>query len=331
MKKLLYSLFNRETLTREDACQTLLKIGNGDYSTAQVTAFMTVFQMRGITLDELAGFRDALLQTCVKLDLSDYNAVDIVGTGGDNKNTFNISTCSTFVVAGAGYPVIKHGNYAATSVSGASNVLEYHGVKFKNNNDDLRRIMDACGFTYLHAPFFHPIMKTVAPIRKDLGTRTFFNMLGPLVNPAMPKSKLLGVYNLKMARLYNYLFQQDSNPYCIVHSLDGYDEISLTGEFKLINNKKEVILTPEMIGFEKCSEEDLYGGETIEEAAAIFDNVLNGTATKAQTNAVLANSAYAIQTFLPDTDIKDCIEIARESIMSGKAKNVFKKFVELSR
>ena len=282
MKNLLYSLFNRETMTREDACQTLLKIGNGEYSTAQITAFMTVFQMRGITLDELAGFRDALLETCVKLDLSDYNAVDIVGTGGDNKNTFNISTCSSFIVAGAGFPVIKHGNYAATSVSGASNVLEFHGVKFKNNNDDLRRIMDQCGFTYLHAPFFHPIMKSVAPIRKELGVRTFFNMLGPLVNPGMPTRKLLGVYNLKMARLYNYLFQQDSNPYCIVHSLDGYDEISLTGEFKLINNKKETILTPEMIGLEKCHEIDLFGGDTIEEASSIFDRVLSGTAEKAQ-------------------------------------------------
>ena len=331
MKDLLYSLFNRETMTRQDACQTLLNIGSGNYTTAQITAFMTVFQMRGITLDELAGFRDALLQTCIPIDLSDYNAIDIVGTGGDNKNTFNISTCSCFVVAGAGYPVIKHGNYAATSISGASNVLEYHGIKFKNNSDDLRRIMDECGITYLHAPYFHPIMKSVAPIRKELGVRTFFNMLGPLVNPGMPTKKLLGVYNLKMARLYNYMFQQEENPYCIVHSLDGYDEISLTGDFKLISRVKEAILKPETIGFNSYKEEDIYGGNTINEASQIFDNVLSAKATKAQTDVVLVNSAYAIHTFKQESSISDCVEIARESILSGNAKRVFKKFVELSK
>ena len=331
MKNLLYALFNRETLSREDAKDILIKIGAGKYNTAQITSFMTVFQMRGVTLPELAGFRDALLETCDRLDLSEYGAVDIVGTGGDNKNTFNISTAASFVVAGAGFPVIKHGNYAATSVSGASNVLEFNGVKFQKERDVIKKTIDNCGFAYLHAPFFHPIMKAVAPIRKELGVRTFFNMMGPLVNPGLPNKQLLGVYNLKMARLYNYLFQQEDNDYCIIHSLDGYDEISLTSDFKVINKTEEQILNASSFGLESCKEKDLYGGETIEEAAKIFSDVLNNTSTQAQKNAVMINAAYAIKTFLKDKSVEDCLLIAKDSIESGKAKQVFNKFLTCTR
>lgn len=330
MKELLYSLYNHNTLSRDEACDILLNIGRQKYDPFQIASFMTVFQMRGITLDELGGFRDALLQTCTSLDLSEYGAVDIVGTGGDNKNTFNISTAASFVVAGAGYPVIKHGNYAATSVSGASNVLEYHGVKFAKDKDSIKRIIDGCGFAYLHAPLFHPIMKEVAPIRKALAVRTFFNMMGPLVNPGLPKRQLLGVYNLKMGRLYNYLFQQDGSDYCIVHSLDGYDEISLTGEFKVFNNTHEQILKTTDVGMVQNKESDLYGGETIKEAAGMFDSVLEVRSTQARKNTVIINAAYAIKTFEKDKSIDECIEIARDSIESKKAFNVFRKFVYLS-
>ena len=244
---------------------------------------------------------------------------------------FNISTAASFVVAGAGFPVIKHGNYAATSVSGASNVLEFNGVKFQKERDAIKKTIDNCGFAYLHAPFFHPIMKAVAPIRKELGVRTFFNMMGPLVNPGLPNKQLLGVYNLKMARLYNYLFQQEDNDYCIIHSLDGYDEISLTSDFKVINKTEEQILNASSFGLESCKEKDLYGGETIEEAAKIFSDVLNNTSTQAQKNAVMINAAYAIKTFLKDKSVEDCLLIAKDSIESGKAKQVFNKFLTCTR
>jgi anthranilate phosphoribosyltransferase len=330
MKQILYKLFEHQYLGREEAREILQNIALGKYNDAQVASLITVFLMRNISVEELCGFRDALQEMRIRADLSEYKPIDIVGTGGDGKNTFNISTSACFTVAGAGYPVVKHGNYGATSVSGASNVMEQHGVKFTTNSDVLRRSMDECKIAYLHAPLFNPAMKAVAPVRKALAVRTFFNMLGPLVNPALPTYQLLGVYSLSLLRLYSYTFQESQTKFAVVHSLDGYDEISLTGEFKVATNGNEKIYTPEDLGFKRYAEEELYGGDTPEDAARIFDNVMNNNATEAQKNVVIANAAFAIQVIEPQKPMEECIAIAGESLESGKARNVLKRFLDLN-
>ncbi len=330
MKDILYRLFEHRYLGRDEACRILQNIAAGQYNDSQIASLITVYLMRNISVEELSGFREALLEMRVPVDLSDYKPIDIVGTGGDGKNTFNISTASCFVVAGAGYNVVKHGNYGATSVSGASNVMEQHGVKFTSDTDRLRRNMDHCRIAYLHAPLFNPALKAVAPVRKSLGVRSFFNMLGPLVNPVMPAYQLLGVYNLPLLRLYSYTYQESGTRFAVVHSLDGYDEISLTAEFKVAMPEKEKLYTPEMLGFPRAVAADLGGGQTTEEAAKIFDHVLEGTATPAQRNCVIANSAFAIRVICPEKKIDDCIAEARESLESGKALATLKKFISLN-
>jgi hypothetical protein len=270
------------------------------------------------------------LEMRVPVDLSEFAPIDIVGTGGDGKNTFNISTASCFTVAGAGFPVVKHGNYGATSVSGASNVMEQHGVKFTDDIDQLRRSMEQCNIAYLHAPLFNPALKAVAPVRKGLAVRTFFNMLGPLVNPVLPAYQLLGVYNLPLLRLYTYTYQESKTKFAVVHSLDGYDEISLTNEFKVATSDNEKIYTPESLGFSRYRDIDLDGGQTPKEAAKIFDNIMNNTATEAQKNVVVVNSAFAIHVICPEKTIEECITLAKESLESGRALNTLKKFIELN-
>ncbi|MDR2916674.1 MAG: anthranilate phosphoribosyltransferase [Tannerella sp.] len=330
MKDLLYHLFEHRYLGREEAQKILVDIAEGKYNNEQISALITVFLMRSISVDELAGFRDALLSMRVPVDLSEYKPIDIVGTGGDGKNTFNISTTSCFVLAGAGYNVVKHGNYGATSVSGASNVIEQHGVKFTKDVGKLRESLDVCRFAYLHAPYFNPAMKVVAPIRKSLGVRTFFNLLGPLVNPVMPAYQLLGVYNLPLFRLYSYTYQASGTRFGVVHSMDGYDEISLTSEFKVAMPEKEKVYSPEMLGMKRYKGEDLWGGNTPEAASEIFDAVLNNTATEAQRDSVLVNSAFAIQVMCPEKSIEECLDESRESLQSGNALNVLKKFIAVN-
>ena len=330
MKQILYKLFEHRYLGRTEARDILQNIVQGKYNDAQIASLITVFLMRNISVEELTGFRDALLEMRIPVDLSEYAPIDIVGTGGDGKNTFNISTAACFVVAGAGYPVVKHGNYGATSVSGASNVMEQHGVQFTSDMSRLRKSMDMCNIAYLHAPLFNSAMKAVAPVRKALGVRTFFNMLGPLVNPALPKYQLLGVYNLPLLRLYNYVFQESDTRFAVVHGLDGYDEISLTGEFKVATSTTETIYTPESIGFNRYCEQDLDGGKSPDEAARIFDRVLQGEATPAQTDCVIANAALAIRVIEPEKSLADCIALARESMESGRALKTLKMFVELN-
>lgn len=330
MKNILYKMFEHKSLTREESREVLLNIADGKYNDAQLSAFMTVFLMRSITLDELTGFRDALLERRRPVDFGDVKTIDIVGTGGDGKNTFNISTATCFVVAGSGRKVVKHGNYGASSISGASNVLEHHGIKFSADTDKLRKSLDECGVAYLHAPFFSPALKTVGPVRKAIGVRNFFNMLGPLVNPMIPRHQLLGVYNLKLMRLYNYIAQNEGINCTIVHSLDGYDEISLTAPFKVAGPDGEQLFTAESLGLTRARQDELSGGTSVEEAAAIFDNVLNGQASPAQLDCVIANAAFAIHTLEPQTSIMDAIDQARESIRSGKAADAFRKFVELN-
>jgi anthranilate phosphoribosyltransferase len=330
MKELLYRLFEHQYLNRDEAKTVLTNMAEGKYTDAQIAAFVTVYLMRSITVDELIGFREALLEMRVPVSLSEYNPIDIVGTGGDNHNTFNISTLSCFVLAGAGYKVAKHGNYGATSVSGASNVMEQHGVKFTRDNDLLRRSIEETNIAYLHAPLFNPALKTVAPVRKALQVRSFFNVLGPLVNPIQPKRNMLGVFNLKMARLYYYMYQQENIDFIIVHSLDGYDEISLTSDFKVIDKNGERMYSPESLNFERISQKELDGGNTPEDAAKIFDNILSNTSTKAQKNTVIINSAFAIRTIDSSLSLDACIDQAKESIESGVALNTLKKFIALN-
>ncbi|MGL4852661.1 MAG: anthranilate phosphoribosyltransferase [Phocaeicola sp.] len=330
MKETLTRLFQHEELTCSEAKALLLNITHGAYNDAQIAALLTVFQMRGVRVEEILGFREALLETAIKVDFSPYQAIDIVGTGGDGKNSFNISTCSCFVVAGAGYKVAKHGNYGATSISGASQVLEQHGVKFTNQRDLLRRSIEKCGVAYLHAPLFNPAMKEVASVRKALQVRTLFNLLGPLVNPSQPSFQLLGVATLTQMRLYTQVLQQLGMGFAVVNNLDGYDEISLTEKFKVMTNRYETIYTPESLGFKVVSQEALYGGDTPKEAAAIFDRVLKNEATPAQTDAVLINASFAIQTLEPTLSIEQCVEMARESLASGSALTTFQIFVALN-
>jgi anthranilate phosphoribosyltransferase len=330
MKEILYRLFEHAYLGRQEARLILQNIAQGVYSEAQIASLITVYLMRGISVEELAGFRDALLEMRIPVDLGDYEAIDIVGTGGDGKNTFNISTAACFTVAGAGYKVVKHGNYGATSVSGASNVIEGHGVKFTTDIDKLRRSIEKCGVAYLHAPLFNPALKAVAAVRKSLAVRSFFNMLGPLVNPAVPKYQLLGVYNLALLRLYSYVYQESGVRFGVVHSLDGYDEVSLTSEFKVALPDSEKLYTPEELGFVRSTEPDLFGGDTPQAAAKIFDNVLQGSATPPQRDCVIANAAFAIQVLRPDKHIDECIRQASHSLASGAALKAFKLFVEVN-
>lgn len=330
MKQILYKLFEHQYLGRDEARNILQNIAQGKYNDAQIASLITVFLMRNISVEELCGFRDALLEMRVAVDLNEFSPIDIVGTGGDGKNTFNISTAACFVVAGAGFPVVKHGNYGATSVSGASNVMEQHGVKFTSDEGKLRHSMEKCNMAYLHAPLFNPALKAVAPVRKALAVRTFFNMLGPLVNPVIPKYQLLGVYNLPLLRLYTYTYQASNTQFAVVHSLDGYDEISLTDEFKVATSGTEKIYLPETLGFARYQESDLDGGDTVEDAARIFDNVMNGTSTQAQKDVVVVNAAFAINVICPEKTIEECIALAHESLDSGRARTTLKNFIALN-
>lgn len=329
MKKILQYLFEHKTLSRDQAKDVLVNIGKGVYNEHEITAFMTVYLMRSITIDELQGFRDALLELCVPVDFNEFDTIDIVGTGGDGKNTFNISTLSCFIVAGTGQKVAKHGNYGASSISGASNVMELMGYKFKNDNEKLKKEMEESNICFLHAPLFHPALKTVGPIRKNLAMRTFFNMLGPTVNPSHPGYQLVGVFSLEMARIYNYLLQQTEQSFTIIHGLDGYDEISLTNDTKVITNEGETIKTPEQLGKRMVEPHDIHGGNTVEEAAKIFLKILRGEGTWAQNAVVLANAAMALYGTGRYKSYDDAFNTAIESLESGKAKASMDKLIGL--
>ncbi len=329
MKKILQHLFEHKTLDRSQAKEILLNMSRGQYNESEMSSFITVFLMRSITIEELQGFRDALLELCVKVDMNGYEVMDIVGTGGDGKNTFNISTLSCFIVAGAGQKVAKHGNYGASSISGSSNVMEQLGYTFKNDNARLLKELEAANICFLHAPLFHPALKIVGPIRKNLGVRTFFNMLGPMVNPASPDFQLVGVYNLEMARIYNYLLQQTGKAFTIIHGLDGYDEISLTNDTKVITNEGEKVMTPEQLGKRTVTAEDIYGGNTVEEAAKIFTKIIRGEGSWAQNAVVFANAAMALHCTGKYGSYDEAYHAAVESLESGKANGVLQTLINL--
>lgn len=329
MKTILNRLIDHERLSREEAGRVLTEMAEGKYNRSHMAAFVTIYLMRAISLEELQGFRDAMLDLCIAVQVEDFDAMDLCGTGGDGKDTFNISTLSSFVVAGAGQHVVKHGNYGVSSFCGSSNVLEYMGCVFTSNQDIIKQSLDVAGICFLHAPLFHPAMKNIAPIRKELGIKTFFNMLGPMVNPARPMKQLVGVFSLELARLYGYIYQQTGKQFGIVHTLDGHDEVSLTRDFKLIDHQHETILSPSDLGLPTLELDMLIGGDTIQESATIFVNVLNGNGTEAQRSVVLANAGLALAV-ANDLEIKSGIQLATTSLDSGKALQSFKKFLEIN-
>ena len=330
MKQILNRLINQENISSEEAKQVLVNISKGDYNQSQIASFLTVFMMRSITIEELFGFRDALLELCIPVDLKGYEAIDLCGTGGDGKDTFNISTLASFVTAGAGVNVAKHGNYGVSSACGSSNVMEHLGVKFTSDKGFLKHSLDEAGICVLHAPLFHPAMKNGAPIRRELGVKTFFNMLGPMVNPSFPKHQLVGVFNLELLRMYGYLYQNTDKNYTILHALDGYDEISLTGPTKVIRNDSEYIINPEDFGLENLNQSEIHGGNSVATSAKIFTHILKGQGTDSQNNVVCANAAMAIST-VTKKSIEDSFELAKESLLGGKAKQSFDKLVKLSK
>ena len=328
MKQILNHLFENKTFTREQSKEILIAIAQGKYNNSQMAAFMTAYCMRSITVNELEGFRDAMLELCLPVDLETDELIDLCGTGGDGKDTFNISTLASFVVAGAGYKVAKHGNYGVSSGCGSSNVMEFLGYQFTNDTGKLRHSIDNAGICFLHAPLFHPAMKTVAPIRRELGVKTFFNMLGPMVNPAKPKNQLVGVFNLELARVYAYLYQKSTVKYTILNALDGYDEISLTCDFKTFSAEGEKINSIESLGFIRLDPQQILGGNSVSESADIFMSVLNDEATAAQNSVVLANAAIAIKTIKPDKSFADCFYEAEEALVSKNALKSFKTLVQ---
>ncbi|GAA0878233.1 anthranilate phosphoribosyltransferase [Algoriphagus jejuensis] len=323
MKEILNQLIEHKTLSQDQAREVLKNLATGAYNQSQIAAFMTVYLMRSITVEELRGFREAMLELCIPVEIAEYDAMDLCGTGGDGKDTFNISTLSSFIVAGAGQNVAKHGNTGVSSICGSSNLLGYFGYEFTNDICEIRRSLDEAGLCFLHAPLFHPAMKNVAPIRKELGVKTFFNMLGPMVNPSFPKKQLVGVFSLELARLYAYLYQEMDGRFSILHALDGYDEISLTGPFKMISNRGEKLLQPEVIGLKKVTAESIAGGSTIQESAKIFEKVLKGKGTESQNSVVIANAGAALVTAREGLSFPDAVALAEEVLLSGKALRVF--------
>ncbi|WP_374165133.1 anthranilate phosphoribosyltransferase [Arcticibacter sp. MXS-1] len=330
MKQILNHLFEHKSFNSQEAKTILTNISTGQYNASQMAAFMTAYCMRSITLEELEGFRDAMQDLCLDPQLGEYALIDLCGTGGDGKDTFNISTLASFVVAGAGYQVAKHGNYGVSSGCGSSNVMESLGYRFSNDPDHLRRSVEQAGICFLHAPLFHPAMKNVAPIRKELGVKTFFNMLGPMINPARPKYQVAGVFSLELARLYAYLYQKGGQQYTILHALDGYDEISLTGSFKTFTNSGEYIHSPEQLGFQPIQPAEITGGSTVQESASIFSKVLQGEGTTAQNDVVLCNAALAIRTIHPSRSFADCYYEAEESLLSHRALSSFQTLLSLN-
>ncbi|NOY94929.1 MAG: anthranilate phosphoribosyltransferase [Chlorobi bacterium] len=327
MKEVLTYLFSGNKLSREKAKEVLFEVGQGRHSEAEFASLLTVYLMRPVTSDELAGFRDAMLDLCLFTDLSGYNAIDVVGTGGDGKNTFNISTLAAFVIAGAGFKVAKHGNYAISSNCGSSNVLEHLGYQFSNDTVKLKSELDSAGICFLHAPLFHPAMKHIAPVRRALKVKTFFNILGPMVNPSFPKYQLLGVYNLDVFDLYKEVYKSSDISYYIINSLDGYDEVSLTNGIRYVSNNSEGVLHPSDFGFDRVKPEELFGGDNVEEAAKVFTGILKREGTTPQNNVVIANAALGLKSILPEKGLLECVEIANDSLKSGKAFQAFQKLI----
>ncbi|MGI9653509.1 anthranilate phosphoribosyltransferase [Chryseobacterium sp. RLHN22] len=327
MKEILQYLFNYHTLSKSEAKAIMIEIAQNKFNATEVTAFISIFLMRNITLEELKGFREALLQMAVPVNLSTNDTIDIVGTGGDGKNTINISTLASFVVAGTGQKVAKHGNYGASTITGSSNVMEALGYQFKKTSEELNQDLEKANICFLHAPYFHPALQSVVTLRKSLGLRTFFNLLGPLVNPAKPQLSVIGVYNLEIARIYQYLLQKEIRDFVLVHGMDGYDEISLTHDSKIITKNGENIYSAEDLGFQTVHPENIQAGKNPDETAEIFKNILEGKGTESQNAVVLANAAVALYHTNKFGTYDDCLNLAKDSLESRKALHCLKQLV----
>ena len=328
MKNLLKDLYNHKIMSKEESKAALISLTDGSANSSQISSFLTVFLLRDITSEELDGFREAMIELSIDVDIDGDELIDLCGTGGDGKDTFNISTISSFVVAGSGIKVAKHGNYGVSSSCGSSNIISHLGHEFSNDISSLKYSLDKSNICFLHAPLFHPSLKNISPVRIELGVKTFFNMLGPMVNPIQPKSQLVGVFNSNIFRLYSHIYSKTNKSYCIVQSIDGYDEVSLTGSFKLFSNNQDLMLEPKDLGFNVIDSVKLSGGKNIKESSKIFLDILKNKGTSEQVDAVLANSGLAIYCAKKLNSIKDGIEIARESLESGKAYNCLKLFIE---
>ncbi len=329
MKEILEKLFEHKPLAENEAREILTNLARGHNNSSQMASFLTVYRMRNLTVEELTGFRNAMLDLSTPVDFSGFNTIDLCGTGGDQKNTFNISTLASFIVAGTGEKVIKHGNYSVSSSCGSSNILEYFGYRFSNNADKLRNELERTGICFLHAPLFHPAMKNIAPVRKELGIKTFFNILGPMVNPGNPPNQMIGVYNAEISRIFHYIYQATEKNHSIVHSLDGYDEISLTGTARIEASFGNHFLSPRDFGFEKVNPREITNGENIEQSAQLFRQILEGEGTTSQNNVAVVNAAVALKTLHPNASMEQCVEKARRSLTGKYALQVFTNLLNL--
>jgi len=328
--QLIDKLINQETLTRSESSVVLNNITNGIYNDSQIVVVVTALQMRSVTADELKGFRDALLEMSTKINLNIGDCIDVCGTGGDGKNTFNISTITAFVLAAGGYKVVKHGNYGVSSFCGSSTILEHLGYKFSTNETNLQEQLDTNNICFLHAPLFHPCLKRVSAIRTELGIRTFFNFLGPLVNPIQPNLQLTGVFNLKIARLYKDILTTERKAFNIVHSMDGYDEVSLTSPVKLFSETSEQLFYPEELTEQTISEADLFGGHTILQSEKIFREIIEGKGNTIQNEVIKINAALGMKCFKPELSIKEAQQEAEDILKSGKVAQLVENVIKIS-
>ncbi len=289
--------------------------GNG----SQLAALLALLRLRGVTADELEGFCQAVLELSTPVDLGGEEVVDVCGTGGDGKGSFNISTTVAFVLAGSGCRVAKHGNYAVSSTCGSSNVLEELGVPLLASRDALLRSLERAGVCFLHAPLFHPALKRAAPVRRELGFRTVFNMLGPLVSPASPTFQMAGVYDREALRLYGHVLRSRGISFVAFVSSDGHDEVTLTAPLSVVSRDGEAELVPGDFGLPQAQPSALAAGANTAESAAIVRRILEGRGTKAQEDVVCAGAGLALRHLRGKLPLQDYVEAARESIASGRA------------
>jgi len=321
----LKKILRQEQLNINESEAFIHAIANDEFSEVELGGILTAIQMRGLTLDEFKGFRNALESYADRVSLYTNEAIDVCGTGGDGKDTFNISTTTAFILSAMGYKVIKHGNYGVSSICGSSNVLEYLGFNFTKDEQVLNQQLEKQNICFIHAPLFHPVLKKVAPVRKQLGVGTFFNAMGPLLNPIQPKFQLTGTYSLELAKIYQVLLRDKRQSFKVVYALDRYDELTLTADARVLGNNSDEILNANSFGVEVTSPENLKGG-SIEQSANMLRSILGGHASEELINVVASNTALGMSCFHPEKQYKILFEEAKAFISSGQAIKFHKQF-----
>lgn len=329
MSSLVEDILEGRRLSVEEGRSLMEEMLHDQFPLPRVAALVTCIRVRGVTVDLLDGFSQALLDAATPVDLRTDNLVDVCGTGGDGKDSFNISTTVAFILAGAGYKVAKHGNVAVSSSCGSSNVLEALGVPLTADTSRLQRSLEQSGVCFLHAPLFHPALRRFGPMRKELGFKTVFNALGPLVNPVRPSYQFAGVYNLELQRLYSTLLQRRGGRFAVVHSLDGYDEVSLTGVARVTTRQGTYELRPRDLGVSTLSPESIRGPGDAVAGAALITAILEGRGSSAHEDVTCANAAVAIHSFEGGGELSYCMERARESLRSGRALQALRRSKEV--